>query len=77
MSDYDTTEKVEQTTTGYTFKVRSQRGTAVRDDDSVSATAHYESMDELQRERDELTTATIEELNRLRSNQPDEDGDDE
>lgn len=67
----DTTEKVEQTETGYRMTISSKRGTGTRDQDEVSLTAKTETLDKLMSQRSAIRTAVTVELNQLRLNQPD------
>lgn len=69
--DYDTTEKVEQTETGFRLEVKSTRGTGTRDSDTVKAelrTEHFPTVSE----REKLTDAVTSRMAALRSHQPGE-----
>lgn len=71
MTDETTTQKVEQTETGYTLTVKSKRGTGTNDRDEVKAeqrTEHRPTDDECDELLDDVTDALAE----LRSFQPDE-----
>lgn len=76
MTEYDTTEKVEETRTGYKLKVKSKRGTGTRDQDEVEAQARTETFRQLREERDRLHAVVCAEMDALRKMQPD-GGDDE
>jgi len=73
-SDYDTTEKIERTDTGYRVTVESTRGTGTRDQDKVKVEARTE---------DEPGSDMLESLankvrfvmSKRRAHQPDGDGD--
>lgn len=72
VNDYDTTEKVERTDTGYRLTVESTRGTGTRDQDKVKLEARTE---EPPARRDiDLLCGTVEEvMNRRREHTPDEE----
>jgi len=66
MNDYDTTEKVEETHTGYKLRVLSKRGTGTRDQDTVEAEAKTETLKQLEEERNRLHTLVLNEMEMLR-----------
>ena len=68
--DYDTTEKLERTDTGFRLEVKSTRGTGTRDSDTVKAELKTETLPSLD-EREQVTENVIQELRRLREFQPD------
>lgn len=68
---YDTTEKVEQTETGYRLTVKCKRGTGTRDEDKVSATARAESLSDLANERPKLTANVKAAMEDMRMFDPD------
>lgn len=70
-------ETIEEVETGYRFTIKSKRGTGTRDEDTVSATAKTESLDELREQRKILRRSVIEEMGILRSFNPDEEEKDE
>lgn len=70
-------ETVEQVETGYRVEIKHKRGTGTRDEDTVSAVAKTESLDQLREERNTLRTIVVEEMERLREHQPDADGGEE
>lgn len=74
MTDYDTTEKVEETETGYKLKVSSIRGTGTRDQDTVNGelrSEEYPSEDETA----ELVKTVEWIMEKRRSHQPDTESD--
>lgn len=72
--DYDTTEKLERTDTGFCLEVKSTRGTGTRDSDTVKAELRTETLPTLE-EREKVTETVIQELDTLREFHP--DGEDE
>jgi len=72
-SDELVREKVEHTKYGVTLSLESKRGTGTRDQDTVKATVRAETMDELDNQRRTAREMVIEEMNTLRTNQPDQD----
>lgn len=71
MTEHDTTEKVEQTETGYELSIRSKRGTGTRDEDTVKAKAKTATLEELEEERERLNAVVRDAMNMRRSHQPD------
>lgn len=72
--DYDTTEKIVQTSHGYELTVKHKRGTGTRDQDSVKMAYESESIPagaELGQIVHDVTATMAD----LRAHQPDEDGD--
>jgi hypothetical protein len=64
-------ETVEEIERGYRIEIKHKRGTGTRDQDTITAEAKTESLDELREERTELRSTVIEEMERLREHQPD------
>lgn len=73
--DYDTTEKIEETETGYRMTVSCKRGMGTRDQDKVKATAKAESLGELVSDSLTLHEEVEEAMESLRGIQSDEEGD--
>jgi len=73
MTDFDTTEKLHETRTGYKLSVKSKRGTGTRDQDEVEAQARTETLTQLHAERKELHEIVETEMEALRAMQPGED----
>jgi hypothetical protein len=71
MTEPDTTEKVEQTETGYRLTIKSKRGTGTRDQDEVSITGKTETLAKLMEQREAMRTAVIVEMKQQRLHQPD------
>lgn len=71
MTEPDTTEKVEQTETGYRLTIESKRGTGTRDQDKVSITGKTETLAKLMEQREAMRTAVIVEMKQQRLHQPD------
>jgi len=69
-SDYDTTEKVERTDTGYRLTVESTRGTGTRDQDKVKVERRSETRPD-QSAIDGLITDVRYIMNARRAHQPD------
>lgn len=67
----DTTEKVEQTETGYVLNVTSTRGTGTRDQDKVKAKAKTETLEELEAERARVQNLVTATMSNLREFDPD------
>lgn len=63
----DTTEKVEQTETGYRLTVKSKRGTGTRDEDTVSVTAKTETLEELEQQAPRLEAVVKAEMDNRRA----------
>lgn len=74
-SDYDTTEKVEETEHGFRLSVTSTRGTGTRDQDKVSITAKTEEYP-CETVREKVCSDVNAAMNAVRENQPDEESDD-
>jgi len=72
--EYDTTEKVERTDTGYRMTVESTRGTGTRDQDKVKAEARTETLQQLKEEKPRVLDSVTDALFKLRGVQPDEEG---
>lgn len=75
MTDDTTTEKIEKTETGFTFTVKSKRGTGTNDRDEVKAEQRTEHRP-TEVERKQLLSDVKDAMTRLRSHQPDESEDD-
>lgn len=71
LSEYDTTERVEQTERGYRLIIESKRGNDVRDQDTVEGQARTETLQQLEDEKPELIETVTSTMNELRENQPD------
>ena len=71
-NDFDTTEKVERTDTGYRLTVDSCRGTGTRDQDTVKLEARTETLEELIMERNVVVEAVESIMEERRAHQPDE-----
>lgn len=69
-SEYDTTEKVEETEHGFRLSVTSTRGTGTRDQDKVSMTAKTETYPDAT-VREKVCRDVIDAMNTVRQNQPD------
>lgn len=64
-------ETVEEIEKGYRIEIKHKRGTGTRDEDTVSATAKTESLEQLRDERNQLRGMVVEEMASLRAHQPD------
>lgn len=73
MSEYDTTEKVEQTEHGYRLTIESTRGTGTRDQDKVKVEGKAETWEELNSKRSAMRTAVQVEMNQRRMHHPDQE----
>lgn len=73
-SDYDTTEKVERTDTGYRVTVESTRGTGTRDQDKVKVEQRSETRPS-ESDVEGLITAVRDIMNARRAHQPDGEND--
>jgi len=71
MTEYDTTEKIERTDTGYRLTVESTRGTGTRDQDKVKLEARTETREQLEVERETLIGTVVSTMRELRTVQPD------
>lgn len=71
--EYDTTEKVEQTETGYRLTIESTRGTGTRDQDKVSITGKAETLEKLNEQRTAMRTAVEVEMKQRRMHKPDKE----
>ena len=75
--EYDTTEKVERTDTGYRLTIESTRGTGTRDQDKVKVEGRAETWDKLDKQRTAMRTAVKVEMDQRRLHKPDQEGDSE
>lgn len=73
--EYDTTEKIERTDTGYRLTVESTRGTGTRDQDKVKAEARTETLQQLKEEKPRVLDSVTDALYKIRGVQPDGEGD--
>jgi len=73
--EYDSVQRVEELQIGASIKVSCKRGTDVRDDDSVSINANFETIEDLRDGSMELTDITIDRMAELRAFHPDREDD--
>lgn len=69
MSEYDATEKLVKTETGFELRIAHKRGTGTRDQDEVKANLQTEELPDYDT-WEELADRTTETMGRLRSHQP-------
>lgn len=71
--DYDSVKRVEELQIGASIRIQCKRGTDVRDDDSVSVDANFETIDDLRDGSEELTTIVTGRMADLRGFNPEDD----
>jgi hypothetical protein len=64
-------ETVEEIERGYRIEIKHKRGTGTRDQDTITAEAKTESLDELREQRKHLRSLVVAEMEALRNHQPD------
>lgn len=74
-TEYDSVQRVEELQIGASISIKSKRGTDVRDDDSVSVDANFETIDDLREGSEELTTIVTDRMTELRGFDPEADDD--
>jgi hypothetical protein len=75
--EYDTTEKVEQTETGFRLVIESTRGTGTRDQDKVKVEGKAETWEKLNSHRTAMRTAVEVEMNQRRMHKPDKESEEQ
>lgn len=72
----DTTETIEETTTGVSVTIKSKRGSGTRDQDTVTIKAHYDDLHEAGDQVKWLNSILNHQLDKARRNDPANDRDD-